>query len=78
MKLIGLLQAGKRYNASVLAEECGVTRRTIFRDVGTLRQVGVPLAYDEERQHYHVPGTYFLPPHQFHRRRGPGGHGALP
>jgi len=30
-----------------------------------LRQSGVPLVYDETRQHYHVPRTYFLPPTNF-------------
>lgn len=65
MKLIGLLQAGKGYHADALAGACSVSRRTIFRDLDVLRQAGVPLAYDEEGQHYHIPGTYFLPPTNF-------------
>ena len=42
-----------------------MSRRTIFRDLDVLRQAGVPLVYDEQIQHYHVPSTYFLPPTNF-------------
>ena len=65
LKLIGLLQAGRGFNTEALAQACGVSRRTIFRDLDTLRQAGVPLVYDDENQHYHIPGTYFLPPTNF-------------
>ena len=65
LKLIGLLQAGKGYNVEALAEACNVTRRTIFRDLETLRQSGVPLSFDEQQQRYHVCGTYYLPPTNF-------------
>jgi proteasome accessory factor B len=62
LKLIGLLQGGRGRNPESLAVDCGVSRRTVFRDLEVLRASGVPLAYDEERQQYHIPGTYFLPP----------------
>lgn len=65
MKLLGLLQGGRGRNARELAAVCGVSRRTIFRDLELLREAGVPLAYDEERQTYAVQGQYFLPPTAF-------------
>jgi predicted DNA-binding transcriptional regulator YafY len=65
LKLIGLLQSSRGQNAGRLAEECGVTRRTIFRDLEALRQSGVPLVFDDEHQRYHIPGMYFLPPTNF-------------
>jgi proteasome accessory factor B len=65
LRLIHLLQGGRAYNTEALALECEVSRRTIFRDLGLLREVGVPLVYDELHQGYHVPGTYFLPPTSF-------------
>lgn len=65
LKLIGLLQAGKGYNIEALARTCGVSRRTIFRDLETLRQSGVPLQFDEQQQRHRVPGTYYLPPTNF-------------
>ena len=65
LQLIGLLQAGRGYNAESLALECGVTRRTIFRDLDMLRQSGIPLAFDEGRQRYCIPGACLLPPTNF-------------
>jgi predicted DNA-binding transcriptional regulator YafY len=63
--LIGLLQVGRGCNAESLSLECGVSRRTIFRDLDLLRQSGIPLAFDEEQQHYRVPGACLLPPTNF-------------
>lgn len=63
--MIGLLQVGKGYNADALAVECGVSRRTIFRDLDMLRLSGIPLNYDEEQQHYRIPGACLLPPTNF-------------
>ncbi len=57
LQRIGLLQVGRGYNAESLALECGVSRRTIFRDLEVLRQSGIPLAFDERQQIYCIPGT---------------------
>jgi predicted DNA-binding transcriptional regulator YafY len=65
LRLVGLLQTGRGHNANALAVECRVNRRTIFRDLDVLRDAGVPLRYDEERQGYFIPGTYYLPPTNF-------------
>jgi predicted DNA-binding transcriptional regulator YafY len=65
IKLLGLLQGGRRHNARSLAEACNVSRRTIFRDLDSLRAAEVPLVYDEERQIYSIPSQYFLAPTHF-------------
>lgn len=65
LQLLQLLQAGRGHNAGSLAQACGVSRRTIFRDLDTLRTAGVPLQFDEELERYHIPGSYFLPPTNF-------------
>jgi predicted DNA-binding transcriptional regulator YafY len=65
LQLIGLLQVGRGCNAESLALECGVSRRTIFRDLDLLRQSGIPLAFDEQQQHYRIPGACLLPPTNF-------------
>jgi predicted DNA-binding transcriptional regulator YafY len=65
LKLIGMLQAGRGYNAEALAQACEVCRRTIFRDLDVLRQSGVPLVYDERLQGYRISETYFLPSTNF-------------
>ncbi|MBN1394245.1 MAG: YafY family transcriptional regulator [Pirellulales bacterium] len=65
LELIGLLQAGRGYNAEGLAQACGVSRRSIFRDLDLLRQSGVPVAFDEQHQCYRIPGACLLPPTNF-------------
>ncbi len=65
LKLIGQLQTGQAHNTKTLSQLCSVSRRTIFRDLEALRDVGVPLHFDEINQRYHIPGTYFLPPTNF-------------
>jgi predicted DNA-binding transcriptional regulator YafY len=65
LQLIGLLQVGRGYNAEALALECRVSRRTIFRDLDLLRQSGIPLVFDEQQQHYRIPGACLLPPTNF-------------
>jgi predicted DNA-binding transcriptional regulator YafY len=65
VQLLGLLQADRAHNAASLARQCGVRRRTIFRDLDVLRQAGVPLLFDDEQCHYRIPNTYYLPPTNF-------------
>lgn len=65
LHLLGILQGGKNYNITGLAQACRVSRRTIFRDLDVLRDAGVPLVYDGEFQRYHLNGKHFLPPTDF-------------
>lgn len=65
LQLLGVLQGGKGYNTSGLANACGVSRRTIFRDLDVLREAGVPLFFDEAQQHYFLNSRNFLPPTNF-------------
>lgn len=65
LQLIGLLQAGRGYNTDALAQACGVSRRTVFRDLDLLRLSGIPLAFDEKQQCYRIPGACLLPPTNF-------------
>ena len=57
LQLIGLLQAGRGYNTDALAQACGVSRRTVFRDLDLLRLSGLPLLFDENQQRYRIPGV---------------------
>jgi proteasome accessory factor B len=65
LQLIGLLQGGRGYNTDALAQACGVSRRTVFRDLDLLRLSGVPLLFDEKQQGYRIPGACLLPPTNF-------------
>jgi len=65
LEVIGLLQQGRGHNVNSLAQNCGVARRTIFRDLQMLKSAGVPLNYDADYERYHIPGQYYLPPTNF-------------
>jgi proteasome accessory factor B len=65
LKLLEILQSGSGQNADGLAKSCGVSRRTTFRDVDSLRAAGVPIAYDADHDRYSIPSTYFLRPVNF-------------
>lgn len=65
VELLMLLQASQGHNTKTLAQTCGVSRRTIFRDLDILRQAGVPLHHDEEQQRYFIPTRSYLPATSF-------------
>ncbi|MBX7167400.1 MAG: WYL domain-containing protein [Pirellulales bacterium] len=65
LRLVHLLQGGRGHNTASLALECGVSRRTIFRDLDVLRQAGVPLVFDDRSQHYRIPEPFLLPATSF-------------
>ncbi|MCG8586840.1 MAG: transcriptional regulator [Pirellulales bacterium] len=60
--MISLLQGGRGHNVNSLAEQTGVSRRTIFRDLDTFRNAGLAIVFDEKLQRYYLPGTQILPP----------------
>jgi len=57
LRLLSLFQAGPRYNALQLAQELRVSRRTVFRDIALLRDLGVPVDFDENADGYCVPAS---------------------
>jgi proteasome accessory factor B len=65
LKLLQTLQAGQGDNAEGLARACGVSRRTAFRDLETLRAAGVPLHFGKEDGRYSIASEFFLPPTNF-------------
>jgi proteasome accessory factor B len=62
MKLLRMLQDGRGQNPDGLAKVCGVGRRTIFRDLETLREAGVLLEYSSHTKRYSIPSGSFGPP----------------
>lgn len=60
--LLQRLQSGQGENADGLAEACGVSRRTVFRDIESLREAGVPIEFDAAEQRYRIDAAHFLPP----------------
>jgi proteasome accessory factor B len=62
LRLLQTLQAGQGDNADGLAKSCGISRRTVFRDLETLKAAGVPLEFDKEEGRYSIGADFFLRP----------------
>ncbi|MBL4886140.1 MAG: WYL domain-containing protein [Planctomycetaceae bacterium] len=62
LSIIATLQSGRFVNTRELAEECQVSRRTIFRDIERLRASGFKIAFDEQRQGFQFENSHFLLP----------------
>ena len=54
LQVVIALQSDRRPNAGQLAEEVGVSRRTIFRDLETIEKAGLRVEYDAARQGYRI------------------------
>ena len=61
LKLLTILQGGTSLSADALAEQMGVSRRTLFRDLKMLEAAGIPY-YHEAGVGYRVSPSFFLPP----------------
>ncbi|MBI1372954.1 MAG: WYL domain-containing protein [Phycisphaera sp.] len=62
IRLITILQSGAPMTSAMLAEELGVSRRTLFRDLETIEAAGIPCYHDAERGEYRIASSFFLPP----------------
>lgn len=60
--ILNLLRSRKSLNAARLAEECGVTERSIYRDILSLSEANIPIYYDNG---YKLASDNFLPPLNF-------------
>lgn len=61
LRLITILQSGTKMPANALAESLGVSRRTLFRDLGILEAAGIPYEYDAKLG-FRISPNFFLPP----------------
>lgn len=62
IRIMQLLQSGRAVTADGLAEEFGVARRTVFRDLNLLELAGVPCKFDKKDQSYRLHHPVVLPP----------------
>jgi len=46
-----LLAHGEGLRVSELSQKCGVNRRTVYRDLARLREMGLPIYHDQGRYH---------------------------
>jgi proteasome accessory factor B len=61
LKLITVLRSGQRYDASALASQMQVSRRTLFRDLKLLERAGVPYRFEHDKDTYAISDSFFLP-----------------
>jgi predicted DNA-binding transcriptional regulator YafY len=61
LQLMQLLQSGYVLNADALAHRLNIVRRTVFRDLRTLNEVGLTVIFDEARDGYYLPSPWKLP-----------------
>ena len=59
-----LLQAQKYVSAERIAEQFGISVRTVYRDIKALGEQGIPVSFEVGRGYFLVQG-YFLPPVAF-------------
>ena len=68
LQLLTVLQAERFPNVRRLAEACGVSRRTIYRDLTTLETAGLSIVYHPDRQGYRIGRECLLQPSQLDDR----------
>jgi predicted DNA-binding transcriptional regulator YafY len=66
MELLLLLQAKVGQPARDLAQQLGITERTLYRDLAALNEIGVPILH-EPGAGYRIMDGFFLPPLVFSR-----------
>jgi predicted DNA-binding transcriptional regulator YafY len=64
LRIITLIQGGRGWTPSTLAAELGCVQRTVFRDLGHLKECGIPILYDAATRQYAMDGQFFMPPVQ--------------
>jgi predicted DNA-binding transcriptional regulator YafY len=62
LHILNLLRSRRNLNAARLARECGVTERSIYRDIIALSEANIPVYYDKG---YKLASDNFLPPLNF-------------
>ncbi len=64
LKILYMLQSGKRITSSSLTEWFGISKRTVFRDLKVIQELGVPITHDSEMG-YGVLRDGMIPPIMF-------------
>jgi len=62
LKIITILQGRRFFNADELARQCGVSRRTVYRDLNMIEKAGIPFFYDRDTGGYQIHQAGYLPP----------------
>ena len=64
LKLITFIQSKRYVTVNEIADEFGISRRTVFRYINTLTEMGIPLSSDRDRG-YSINDKHIMPPFVF-------------
>ena len=62
LQIITLVQGDTTFTPARLTQELGLEERTFYRDIKVLRDAGVPIDFDKERNGYVISRDFFLRP----------------
>ncbi len=62
IKILTALQAGWGLSADELATMSDISKRTVFRDLKLLHEIGIPFEFDGDEKKYKIDPNFFLPP----------------
>jgi predicted DNA-binding transcriptional regulator YafY len=62
--ILTLLQSKKHVTAEQIAENYGISIRTVYRDIKAIQEQGVPVSFEQPKGYFIMQG-YFLPPVSF-------------
>ncbi len=68
IQILTALQSGRNNRVVELAEVHDTSRRTIFRDLNALKEIGVPYYYDAKAGAYSIDPGFFLPSINLNRK----------
>ncbi|MBN1393058.1 MAG: WYL domain-containing transcriptional regulator [Sedimentisphaerales bacterium] len=72
LQILTALQSGQNNRIDDLAQMCTLSKRTIFRDLKELKEIGIPCRYDTKSGSYSTDPDFFLTPLNLNRREAIG------
>lgn len=68
LKLVTYIQSRRYATVDDIAQEFGISRRTVFRDMVALSEMGIPISSDRDRG-YSLDSSYSMPPMVFDHKQ---------
>jgi proteasome accessory factor B len=72
LQILTALQSGQNNRIEDLAQMCTLSKRTIFRDLKELKEIGIPCRYDTKSGGYSTDPSFFLTPLNLNRKEAIG------